>query len=132
MAQAACIPTTSGPDHLLIELCRRADTLGKEIDHINAAEPDEDRAEHQTGPLYEELGTIQRAIVDLRAHTLAGAVAKAHHVRWCRAGDLTTEMDGPGMDFELSMSIVRDLLAIEAVAGLKPPKLTELSERVRI
>ena len=31
-----------------------------------------------------------------------------------RPGDLSTEMDGPGMDFELCMSIVRNLLAIEA------------------
>jgi hypothetical protein len=40
---------------------------------------------------------------------------KAQRVAWCRAGDLTTTMDGPGMDFELCMSIVRNLLAIEAV-----------------
>jgi hypothetical protein len=105
---------------------------GETIDTINATELDEDRADEQTGPLYEELGTIQRAIVDLRAQSFAGSVAKAWHVHWCRAGDLTTEMDGPGTDFELCLSIVRDLLAIEAVAGLKPPKLTEPSERVRI
>lgn len=124
--------TTTATDHLLIELCRRADVLGKEIDHITTTESDEDRADDQTGPLHEELASIQVVIINMPARTFAGAVAKASHVRWCRAGDLTTEMDDPGMDFELSMSIVRDLLAIEAVAGLKPPKLTELSERVRI
>jgi hypothetical protein len=108
--------TTTASDHLLLALCQRADVLGKEIDTINATESDEDRADEQTGPLYEELGTIQRAIVGMPARTLTGAAAKAWHVRWCRAGDLTTEMDDPGMDFELCMSIVRDLLAIEAVS----------------
>jgi hypothetical protein len=112
MAQAVCIPTTT--DHLLLALCQRADVLGKEIDHINATESDEDCADEQTYPLHEELGTIQVAIVSMRARTFAGAVAKASHVHWCRTGDLTTEMDGPGTDFALCMSIVRDLLAIEA------------------
>ena len=62
--------TTTAFDHLLIELCRRADTLGKEIDTINA-EPDEDRADEQTAPLHEELATIQTAIVNIS--TASGA-----------------------------------------------------------
>jgi hypothetical protein len=106
---------TDAPDHLLIELCRRADFLGEKIDTIVTTEEDEEREDEQTAPLHEELGPIQRAIVAIPALTLAGAVAKASHVRWCRAGDLTTEMDGGGMDFEIMMSMVRDLLAIEAV-----------------
>jgi hypothetical protein len=103
--------TTTATDHLVIELCRRADTLGKEIDRITTNESEESYADDQTAPLYEELGTIQRAIIDLPARTLAGAAAKASHVRWCRAGDLSGEMGDP-----LCMSIVRDLLAIEAVS----------------
>jgi len=109
MAQAVCIPTTTESDDLLLALCQRADVLGKAIDRINAAEPDEARAEEQTAPLYEELGTIQTAIVGLRAHTLAGVIAKAKRVVWCRAGDMSGEMDDP-----LTMSIVRDLLKTEA------------------
>jgi hypothetical protein len=97
------------------KLCRRADVLGNEIDHITATESDEDRADEQTGPLREELGTIQTAIVNMPARSTAGVIAKEHCVAWCRAGDLSTEMDGPGMDFALCMSIVRNLLAIEAV-----------------
>jgi hypothetical protein len=57
---------TDASDHLLIALCQRADFLGKAIDGINSAEPDEDRADDQTAPLYEELGTIQTAIVNMR------------------------------------------------------------------
>jgi hypothetical protein len=107
---------TTAPDHLLLALCQRADVLGKEIDRITTNEAEESYADEQTAPLHEELGTIQRAIVDLGAHTLAGCIAKARRVAWCRAGDLSTEMDGPGMDFAMMMSMVRDLLAIEAVS----------------
>jgi hypothetical protein len=112
MAQDISIPTTT--DYLLIQLCRRADVLGTEIDRIIEVDPNEDHADEQTAPLHEELATIQVAIVNMPARTFAGAVAKAWHVRWCRAGDLTTEMDGPGTDFALCMSIVRDLLSIDA------------------
>jgi hypothetical protein len=112
MAQAISIPTTT--DHLLIEMCRRADVLGKEIDRITTNESEESYADNQTCPLHAELATIQATIVNMPAQTFAGVIAKARHVRWCRAGDLSTEMDDPGMDFELCMCIVRDLLAIEA------------------
>jgi hypothetical protein len=108
MAQAEQHSITTS-DHLLLALCQRADLLGKAIDGINSFELDEDRADEQAGPLYEELGTIQLAIVNMRAHTLD----KAHSVAWCRVGDLSTEMDDPGMDFEMMMSMVRDLLSIE-------------------
>ena len=92
------------------------DALGETIDTINATELDEDRADDQTRPLHEELGTIQTAIVNMPARSTAGVIAKARRVAWCQAGDLTTTMDGPGMDFALCMSIVRNLLAIEAVS----------------
>jgi hypothetical protein len=60
---------TTAPDHLLLALCQRADVLGKEIDRITTNEAEESYADEQTAPLHEELGTIQRAIVDLGAHT---------------------------------------------------------------
>jgi hypothetical protein len=113
-AQAESHSTPTAPDYLLIEMCQRADVLGKAIDGINSVEPDEDRADEQTCPLHEKLATIQVAIVNMPARSTAGVIAKAHCVAWCRAGDLSTEMDGPGMDFEMMMSMVRDLLAIEA------------------
>jgi len=94
---------TPSPDHLLIELCRRADVIGTAIDSIVTNETEESYADEQTGPLYEELGAIHAAIIGLRAQTLAGIIAKAWHVRWCWAGDLS------GMD---DLGIVRDLLAM--------------------
>jgi hypothetical protein len=104
---------TTATDHLLIELCRRADTLGKEIDRITTNESEKSYADDQTCPLHAELATIQVAIVNMPAQTFAGAVAKASHVRWCWAGDLTN------MDDPLCMSIVRDLLEMSMWTTLR-------------
>lgn len=57
------------------------------------------------------IAELQAEIVASRAQTVAGLVAKAQRVLWCRGGSLYPEME-TSPDVTMMLSVIADLLSL--------------------
>jgi hypothetical protein len=138
---AALVPTTANsdqhPDAELIALGREFDIAGAEADRVSAARDDlEDRAWNVAGglsdriddarisvglPQIKALGAkthahaneLGKRILAIRATTLEGLMVKARCALWCHGG-IDDEIDGEFNDQQVFLSLVSDLLAVQA------------------